>query len=295
MRYLQNKSVSRHSKRLTGGFTLIEVLIVLVIIAILAGILLPVFAKAREGARRTSCASNLRQMGMAFQQYTQDSNRKYPFGGNFQAWADGGHWVAGARNYTGAEHGLATSGPAFTWAGKQTPAITPSTATVQNGALYSYVKNASSYVCPSTENAADKGLGYSMNCAVSGLSESRIRTPTEIILLVDEGKSLNDGFFWAVNDPANDDDDELTKAHNGGGNLLFADGHVKFYPFNSLVLDGSAQGKLNKTRMTGAPRFHDRAFGSRNGSSNAGSDFVTDGTPLDRTTLDSCAETLVAP
>src|SRR5258706_516551 len=54
------------------GFTLIELLVVIAIIAILAALLFPVFAKARESARRTSCLSNLRQLNLAFQQYTQD-------------------------------------------------------------------------------------------------------------------------------------------------------------------------------------------------------------------------------
>ena len=54
------------------GFTLIELLVVIAIIAILAAILFPVFARAREKARQTACVSNMRQIGMAFFQYMQD-------------------------------------------------------------------------------------------------------------------------------------------------------------------------------------------------------------------------------
>ena len=54
------------------GFTLIELLVVIAIIAILAAILFPVFARARENARRASCQSNLKQMGIGAMQYSQD-------------------------------------------------------------------------------------------------------------------------------------------------------------------------------------------------------------------------------
>ena len=67
-----------------SGFTLIELLVVIAIIAILAAILFPVFARARENARRSSCQSNEKQIALGFNQYIQDNNEKYPAASGWQ-------------------------------------------------------------------------------------------------------------------------------------------------------------------------------------------------------------------
>ncbi len=69
------QNISSHKK---SAFTLIELLVVIAIIAILAAILFPVFARARENARRSSCQSNLKQLGLGILQYVQDYDEKYP-------------------------------------------------------------------------------------------------------------------------------------------------------------------------------------------------------------------------
>jgi prepilin-type N-terminal cleavage/methylation domain-containing protein len=74
-----------HSKpKKKFGFTLIELLVVIAIIAILAAILFPVFGRARENARRSSCQSNLKQIGLGAMQYTQDYDEQY-----LPRWTDG--------------------------------------------------------------------------------------------------------------------------------------------------------------------------------------------------------------
>jgi prepilin-type N-terminal cleavage/methylation domain-containing protein/prepilin-type processing-associated H-X9-DG protein len=79
------------------GFTLIELLVVIAIIAILAAILFPVFASAREKARQTTCASNEKQIGVAFLQYLQDNDETFPVGqaGSF----DGKGWIGSIYPY----------------------------------------------------------------------------------------------------------------------------------------------------------------------------------------------------
>jgi prepilin-type N-terminal cleavage/methylation domain-containing protein len=82
------------------GFTLIELLVVIAIIAILAAILFPVFARARENARRASCQSNLKQIGLGVLQYIQDYDERYPAA----RWGSGPSWDAPRNVWFGQVH-----------------------------------------------------------------------------------------------------------------------------------------------------------------------------------------------
>src|SRR5437660_6316554 len=85
------------------GFTLIELLVVIAIIAILAAILFPVFAQARDAARKAACQSNLKQFGLAFSMYATDYDGYYPNPGGRNvsgAPTNGNGWFSATRNTT---------------------------------------------------------------------------------------------------------------------------------------------------------------------------------------------------
>jgi prepilin-type N-terminal cleavage/methylation domain-containing protein/prepilin-type processing-associated H-X9-DG protein len=87
MNYFASDSMNSVRGR-RSGFTLIELLVVIAIIAILASILFPVFGRARENARRSSCQSNLKQIGLGLMQYTQDYDEAMPI-----IWNGEGQWM----------------------------------------------------------------------------------------------------------------------------------------------------------------------------------------------------------
>ncbi len=200
------------------GFTLIELLVVIAIIAILAAILFPVFAKAREKARQISCVSNLKQLGLGFTQYSQDNDETMP-GANAAYYKAGGAYS----DYVGG------------WANM----------------IYPYVKSTGVYACPDDGTAAPK-CSYSMNYAVwnndnndgadNGLNISKFSSPANTQLLW-EGRTTS----GAAGDPsqpvtskttavgqadwdgranvvANWHDMDTTHA----ANYLAADGHAKY-------------------------------------------------------------------
>ena len=112
---LTSRTAPRTSPHVFPAFTLIELLVVIAIIAILAAILFPVFARARENARRTSCTSNLKQIGLGLIQYSQDYDEKLP------------------HDYFGPDTDSSGRGGAYKWM----------------DAIYPYVKSEQIFVCPS--------------------------------------------------------------------------------------------------------------------------------------------------
>ena len=125
------------------GFTLIELLVVIAIIAILAAILFPVFAQAREKARATQCLSNVKQIGTALIMYTTDQDDTLP--------STDPNFLNFGADYTGGT---------FWFEGRSAPASNPTldaSFTTYVGCLMPYVKNTKLFVCPS-DSGADADL-----------------------------------------------------------------------------------------------------------------------------------------
>jgi len=215
--------------RVNKGFTLIELLVVIAIIAILAAILFPVFARAREKARQASCTSNLNQLGKANLMYANDYDSFFPL------------------NYTGTiipmpgyDDGVSVDG------------ITA------YSRILPYVKNVQVFTCPSDKNPGTytwtsrgntkQTSSYGWNYYVSNYPMYGNTNPegwyipqsgpAEIAMMT-EHKQLYHACYWPW---LTDSHRHGLFYHNGGQNVVFLDGHVKFFSEDRLKIGPAGSG-----------------------------------------------------
>ena len=215
------------------AFTLIELLVVIAIIAILASILFPVFARARENARRTSCLSNLKQLGLGVMQYVQDYDDTYPT----------------TSRYTWGVYGQSNSGTTTFWFND----------------LQSYVKSTQVFRCPSSplKDGSIQVANYGANQLMMKPHNARDSSTPPVLyphvnmasvvsaastyMIMDSGGfQAYPSLAWASGDTYNYlpgmgalgategtissqyVDDFQKGRHFGGMNVMFADGHAKW-------------------------------------------------------------------
>jgi prepilin-type N-terminal cleavage/methylation domain-containing protein/prepilin-type processing-associated H-X9-DG protein len=223
-------SVVAHNAR-AQGFTLIEILIVVAIILILVAILFPVFARARENARRASCQSNLRQIGLGLMQYAQDYDETLPA----QTSLTGVDNYANTRslNWIAATHPYVKS-----WALYHCPSATP---TEYNGGCCKIVSSPNQSDTNYWINGVmiQRKLSALQNAAaLIYVQESNYRWGQAVIRPVPTSTGWPASSFrlWNYNytDLASKDIENMNLLHFGGGNLLFCDGHVKWRRQDSI-------------------------------------------------------------
>lgn len=219
IKFVQPQRRARNSH----GFTLIELLVVIAIIAILAAILFPVFARARENARRASCQSNLKQVGLGVLQYIQDFDETYPISGTGFAPTCA---LASIQPYLKSTQIYQC--PSETATGNADPT---------NGGYTDYFYNRDMGVRETPTNAArltNASLTIMMGDSISGDAGSRTGGCN---LSITVGGGTGCGGAGRATLPA-------YNRHLEGTNLAYADGHVKFQklPQAPIIACGNTAG-----------------------------------------------------
>jgi prepilin-type N-terminal cleavage/methylation domain-containing protein/prepilin-type processing-associated H-X9-DG protein len=212
-------------RRKNRGFTLIELLVVIAIIAILAAILFPVFARARENARRSSCQSNMKQIGLGLMQYTQDYDERFP-------------------------NGIAPGTVGFNWAGQVMPYIK---------STQIFVCPSDDH--PKTEKisySANRNITGTQNNGIGG-AMSRLNSAARTVMAFETRQRTGNNFTWAQENSlagvsASDNSAVgnglsagLVTVDWGGGTHIYATGYLGSQTGTLNTAAGSGQGFYKET------------------------------------------------
>ena len=209
-----------HSQ-LQAAFTLIELLVVIAIIAILAAILFPVFARARENARRSSCQSNEKQIGLGVMQYLQDYDEKYPVQDE-------------------------TATPPLLWFAPVMPYIK---------SRQVFRCPSATDTAHSTDSTTTPSDYVANGFFARGVGQSSFQNTAEQIMAAERADNQSDIDYhpW---DTAEFKTHISTTRHLEGANYLFADGHVKWLKWENTLkpvvtdpVDGHDVGMHNRDRL----------------------------------------------
>ena len=219
-----------------GGFTLIELLVVIAIIAILAAILFPVFARARENARRASCQSNMKQLGLGMLQYAQDYDEKY------------------------SDATVGWGGAIFPYVKSTQVYVCPSDSSSAAMPRMSYGENYNIGLAPGLSSFTSSAKTVMMYEALGYTSDPSVKNETS--------SSAANGFvgtlqrfatgpisncYWAGAPGVAQGWSTTEGRHLEGGNYLMADGHVKWFRPTAVSGSNSQGTSANGANCTVSP------------------------------------------
>ena len=227
----------RPSRRTDSGFTLVELLVVIGIIAVLIAILLPMLKKAQAAAQRVTCMSNLRQLTIAHKMYSDDNKNWLMMG-----WPDanGAPTTWFVPHFIGANYGGTLNPPlAASQRGNTEEAI-------KRGAIFKYTKVTKLYKCPGDTTA--RKVSYGVNCYLNGedfggtvRKVTKVKRQAKTFVFIDEydvrgGEyAYNLGSFAILPKPSNTWVDYPGNWHDGGACVSMLDGHCEYIRWDMLT------------------------------------------------------------